>query len=176
MGAELMTVFHSAVFCERKNYSVHKIDSLNLINLPQGPSAFFRVTGLKMDKNVIRHGHSSNEPPELFLSNFNTNLGCKVAQMLASLFHKKKRIRSNRVVTFHNQKDYIFFRHHRYCFTANENEKRKIISCTTPIINELGPRFTLKLLYLHDGCYNPKQNEFVFFRNSKEVNRHTTFL
>jgi ribosome production factor 1 len=33
--------------------------------------------------------------------------------MLASLFHYEPEFVGKRAVTFHNQRDYIFFRHHR---------------------------------------------------------------
>jgi ribosome production factor 1 len=32
--------------------------------------------------------------------------------MLAALFHFEPEFRGKRAVTFHNQRDYIFFRHH----------------------------------------------------------------
>ena len=57
------------------------------------------------------------------------------------------------VVTFHNQRDYIFVRHHRYIFeTADQPKGGK--KGTTPSeimkarLQELGPRFTLKLRWL----------------------------
>ena len=43
----------------------------------------------------------------------NMKIGHSVARMLAVLFHYDPQFRGKRAVTFHNQRDYIFFRHHR---------------------------------------------------------------
>lgn len=51
--------------------------------------------------------------PEVILNNFTTRLGHTVGRMLAALFHYEPQFHGKRVVTFHNQRDYIFFRHHR---------------------------------------------------------------
>ncbi len=50
--------------------------------------------------------------PEVILTNFTTRLGHTVGRMLASLFHYDPQFQGKRAVTFHNQRDYIFFRHH----------------------------------------------------------------
>ena len=52
--------------------------------------------------------------PEVVLNNFTTMLGHRVGRMLASLFHFDPEFKGRRVMTLHNQRDYIFFRHHRY--------------------------------------------------------------
>lgn len=56
------------------------------------------------------HGRISGHRPELLLNNFNTRLGRRVGRMLGSLFHQDPQFRGRRVVTFHNQRDFIFFR------------------------------------------------------------------
>jgi len=56
------------------------------------------------------HGRVSGHRPELLLNNFNTRLGRRVGRMLGSLFHQDPQFRGRRVVTFHNQRDFIFFR------------------------------------------------------------------
>jgi ribosome production factor 1 len=56
------------------------------------------------------HGRVSGHRPELILNNFNTRLGRRVGRMLGSLFHQDPQFRGRRVVTFHNQRDFIFFR------------------------------------------------------------------
>lgn len=56
------------------------------------------------------HGRISGHKPELLLNNFNTRLGRRVGRMLGSLFHQDPQFRGRRVVTFHNQRDFIFFR------------------------------------------------------------------
>jgi ribosome production factor 1 len=44
------------------------------------------------------------------LNNFGTRLGRRVGRMLGSLFHQEPQFRGRRVATFHNQRDFIFFR------------------------------------------------------------------
>lgn len=39
-----------------------------------------------------------------------------LVRLIASLFPQDPNFRGRRVVTFHNQRDFIFFRHHRYGF------------------------------------------------------------
>lgn len=56
----------------------------------------------------------SSHRPEVILNNFNTRLGHSVGRMLASLFNADPNYSGRRVVTFHNQRDFIFFRQHRY--------------------------------------------------------------
>lgn len=56
----------------------------------------------------------SSHRPEVILNNFGTRLGHSVGRMLASIFHYDPEFKGRRVVTFHNQRDYIFFRHHRW--------------------------------------------------------------
>ena len=46
------------------------------------------------------------------MNNFSTRLGHTVSRMLAALFHYEPQFQGKRAVTFHNQRDYIFFRHH----------------------------------------------------------------
>merc|ERR1712029_1248617 len=88
--------------------------------------------------------------PEVILNNFTTRLGHGVARMLAALFHYEPQFTGKRVVTFHNQRDYIFFRHHRYEFKNAEKVRLK----------ELGPRFTLKLRSLQKGTFDSKTGEY----------------
>ena len=59
------------------------------------------------------HGKVTAHKPEVILNNFTTRLGHTVARMLASLFPQEPQFQGRRAVTFHNQRDYIFIRHHR---------------------------------------------------------------
>jgi ribosome production factor 1 len=58
------------------------------------------------------------------LNNFDTRLGHRVGRMFASLFHQDPTFRGRRVVTFHNQRDFIFFRHHRYIFEERQKKEK----------------------------------------------------
>ena len=57
------------------------------------------------------------------------------------------------VVTFHNQRDFIFVRHHRYIY-KKENDKVRAR------LQELGPRFTLKLKWLQEGTFDSESGEY----------------
>lgn len=56
------------------------------------------------------HGRATTHKPELVLNNFGTRLGRRVGRMFASLFSQDPAFRGRRVVTFHNQRDFVFFR------------------------------------------------------------------
>ena len=95
--------------------------------------------------------------PEVILNNFTTRLGHSIARMLASLFHYEPEFRGKRAVTFHNQRDYIFFRHHRYEFKNAEKVK----------LRELGPRFTLRLRALQKGTFDSKTGEYEWIKSGR---------
>lgn len=60
------------------------------------------------------HGKPTSHKPEVMLNNFSTRLGHTVGRMFASLFPHHPQFKGRQVVTFHNQRDFIFFRYHRY--------------------------------------------------------------
>uniref|UniRef100_A0A0M3IJ46 Brix domain-containing protein n=1 Tax=Ascaris lumbricoides TaxID=6252 RepID=A0A0M3IJ46_ASCLU len=122
-----------------------------LCHLPDGPTAFFKINSLKFTKDIKRKGETTSHNPEVILNNFNTRLGHTVARMFACLFPFEPMFTGRRVVTFHNQRDYIFFRHHRYEF-KREGEKAALL--------ELGPRFTLRLKWLQKGTFDTRCGEY----------------
>jgi ribosome production factor 1 len=80
-----------------------------------------------------------------------------------SLFPHDAQFQGRQVVTFHNQRDYIFVRHHRYVFDEKKLKKPKEGEPQPPLeikdrvkarLQELGPRFTLKLRWLQEGKWN----------------------
>ncbi len=84
------------------------------------------------------------------LNNFNTRLGLQIGRSFAALFPHDPQYEGRHVITFHNQRDFVFFRHHRYIF---RNEKKVGLL-------ELGPKFTLKLRSLQKGTFNSKFGEY----------------
>ncbi|KAK6947409.1 Brix domain [Dillenia turbinata] len=95
-------------------------DGLIIIGLPDGPTAHFKLSRLVLRKDIKNHGNPTSHEPELVLNNFTTRLGHRIARLLQSLFRVEPNFRGRRVVTFHNQRDFIFFRHHRYIFETKE--------------------------------------------------------
>jgi ribosome production factor 1 len=96
------------------------INGLVVCHLPDGPTAAFKVSSVVLNRDIKGHGKPTSHKPELVLNNFNTRLGHRIGRMFGSLFCQDPNFRGRRVVTFHNQRDFIFFRHHRYVFEEKE--------------------------------------------------------
>ncbi|WVQ70826.1 hypothetical protein IAR50_000348 [Cryptococcus sp. DSM 104548] len=116
-------------------------NAITLINLPAGPTAYFKLTSVIPTANLIGHARPTPHSPELILNNFTTLLGNSVGRVFGSLFPPQPQFRGRQVVTLHNQRDFLFFRRHRYMFS----------SATSAKLQEIGPRFTLKLRWLRNG-------------------------
>ncbi|XP_015274886.1 PREDICTED: ribosome production factor 1 [Gekko japonicus] len=135
-------------------------NGLVLSHLPDGPTAHFRMSSVRLRKEIKRKGKAPTEhQPEVILNNFTTRLGHSIGRMFASLFPHDPQFVGRQVATFHNQRDYIFFRFHRYIF---KNEKKVAIQ-------ELGPRFTLKLRSLQKGTFDSKFGEYEWIHKRHEM-------
>ncbi|CAI5483988.1 unnamed protein product [Closterium sp. Yama58-4] len=141
---ELLVVIPGSEYYERRQYRIKEIvqyasareytamivinenrnkpNALMLIGLPEGPTALFKLSSLVLRKDIKNAGRATAHLPELILNNFSTRLGHRVGRLLASLFPQDPEFKGRRVVTLHNQRDFIFFRHHRYIF--EDPEKR----------------------------------------------------
>lgn len=51
------------------------IDTLIHSHLPNGPTATFRVSGVKLKFDLPNHGNATDHNPELILNNFDTMTG-----------------------------------------------------------------------------------------------------
>ena len=111
----------------------------------------FPVAHLNIMDVLQNHGRMTSHQPEVILNNFNTRLGQRIGRFLASLFDQKPEFTGRRVATFHNQRDFIFFRQHRYIF----NDEGEVVN-----LQELGPQFTLKLRSLQHGVFDSKHGEY----------------
>ncbi|XP_033737286.1 ribosome production factor 1-like [Pecten maximus] len=143
-------------------------NGLVLTHLPDGPTSHFKMSNVKLATEIKRVGEMTGHQPEVILNNFNTRLGHSVGRMFASLFPHDPQFNGRRVVTFHNQRDFIFFRHHRYVF---RNAKKAGLQ-------ELGPRFTLKLRSLQKGTFDSKYGEYEWIhkRHEMDTSRRKFFL
>ncbi|CAL9113882.1 unnamed protein product [Musa acuminata var. zebrina] len=206
---ELLSVIPNAHYHKRGTYELKKIveyaknkdftsvvvvhsnrrepDALLIINLPDGPTAHFKLSKLVLRKEIKNHGNPTDHKPELVLNNFTTRLGHRVGRMIQSLFPQDPNFRGRRVVTFHNQRDFIFFRHHRYIFEAKEKKdesmakaaKSKNITQEKVIVRlqECGPRFTLKLRNLQHGTFDSKGGEYEWVHKPEmDTSRRRFFL
>ena len=123
-----------------------------MIHLPEGPTAHFKLSSIQLSKQIHNHGRMTSHTPEIILNNFQTRLGHTVGRFFASLFPQVPEFTGRQVATFHNQRDFIFFRRHRYIF---KDGKR----CN---LQEIGPRFTLKLRWLQKGTFDTKHGDYEF--------------
>ena len=65
------------------------------------------------------------------------------------------------MATFHNHRDFIFVRAFRYMYESTEAVR----------MQEIGPRFTLRLRSLQAGLFNPRFGEYEWFRKKKEMDK-----
>jgi len=147
--------------------------TMYISHLPEGPTMKFRLTSCRLSKQ-LKSARGKNclsirkYRPEIILNHFNTRIGIKVGRLLTSLFPHDPQYQGKHVITFHNQRDFIFFRHHIYRF---KNEKKVGLQ-------ELGPRFTLKLKSIQNGTFDAMfgEYEFIFKRKQMETERTKFFL
>lgn len=146
-----------------------KLTTLTHVHLPDGPTAIYKISSFVPTEKIRGHGRSTGHTPEVILNNFSTALGLRVGRMLGSIFPHSPNFVGRQVATFHNQRDYIFFRFHRYVFNAARDKAR---------LQELGPRFTLKLRGLQKGIYqHPDKAEHEFkWKTKTDINRRRFFL
>ncbi|KAF7332360.1 Brix domain-containing protein [Mycena kentingensis (nom. inval.)] len=123
------------------NEDQKKANAITLIHLPDGPTAYFKLTSVQLTKEIYGHARATPHDPELVLNGFVTRLGHAVGRMFQTLFPPLPEFQGRQVVTLHNQRDFLFFRRHRYAFRSPEKVA----------LQEIGPRFTLKLRSLRKG-------------------------
>ncbi|GKV49413.1 hypothetical protein SLEP1_g56163 [Rubroshorea leprosula] len=143
--SELLSIIPNAHYYKRGTYDLKKIveyaknkdftsiivvhtnrrepDALLIMGLPDGPTAHFKLSSLILRKDIKNHGNPTSHKPELVLNNFTTRLGHRIGRLIQSLFPQDPNFRGRRVVTFHNQRDFVFFRHHRYIFETKEDKQ-----------------------------------------------------
>jgi ribosome production factor 1 len=140
---------------------------LVICHLPHGPTAAFRISNFLPASELEDVGERTKHYPELILKNFDTRLGRRVSRFFEALFPATRDYEGRAVTTFHNQRDFVFIRAHRYIFD-DLNEVR---------IQELGPRFTLRLLFLQHGTFDTQFGEYEWFRKKEmETDKRRWFL
>ncbi|GMI14042.1 hypothetical protein TrLO_g2115 [Triparma laevis f. longispina] len=133
-----------------------------------GPTAFFKINNIVLPKKIKNHGAATGHIPELILNNFTTRLGHRAGRFFGSLFPHNPEFKGRQVVTFHNQRDYVFVRHHRYVFKPGTTKADKEKNRTRAKLQELGPRFSLKMRWLLSGGFDTKFGEYEWFHKRKE--------
>ena len=140
-----------------KKYLTKSQDAITVIHLPDGPTATFKLSSIMMNKKISNHGNLVARAPELILNHFDSRLGRTVGRMFACLFPKVPEFVGRQVCTLHNQRDFIFFRRHRYVFADKSESQGGGKRCR---LQEIGPRFTLKLLSVQKGTFDTKFGEY----------------
>jgi len=139
-----------------------------MISLPDGPTAWFRLTSVFTHRELVGAGNPiPDAPPEVILTNFRTRLGRRVARLLQNNLSLHENKRARQVITFHNQRDFIFFRAYRY--VVEPKDKKDPLSETICRLHELGPQFTLQLRWLQSGLYDIRNEEYEFFYRPEAV-------
>lgn len=138
-----------------------KPTGISVVHLPSGPTFHFSITNWVEGKKLPGHGNATNHYPELLLNNFKTPLGLLTAKLFMTLFPPRPEFQGRQVVTLHNQRDYIFVRRHRYIFRDKRATEKSIVGADgTELkgveeiragLQELGPRFTMKLRRVDKG-------------------------
>ncbi|KAH8740130.1 IMP4-like U3 small nucleolar ribonucleoprotein (snoRNP) [Cryptosporidium ryanae] len=171
---------------------------LYICHLPVGPTSYFRIRSVKLAQDMKGSAFSTTHNPEIILNNFDTRIGYRIGRQLASLFPFDPDFIGRRVIAFHNQRDFIFFRHYRYIFRSKNKKsgdtgmnmcdvKHKNTNSdysleSNQVINsaglqEIGPRFTLKLMWLQEGTFDSKKGIYEYiWRPDLQVNRKVFFL
>ncbi|KAI9149867.1 Ribosome production factor 1 [Blastocladiella emersonii ATCC 22665] len=164
-------------YCKERDYTdlivLHedkKQDGPNaaiFIHLPDGPTAYFKLSNIKLSHEINGGPKVSPHHPEIILNNFNTRLGHTIGRYFATMFPPVPEFEGRQVVTFHNQRDFIFVRRHRYVFENKEKVK----------LQELGPKFTMKLRWLQKGTFDTKYGDYEWsFAQKMETSRRKFFL
>uniref|UniRef100_A0AAX7VMZ0 Ribosome production factor 1 n=1 Tax=Astatotilapia calliptera TaxID=8154 RepID=A0AAX7VMZ0_ASTCA len=119
-----------------------------LCHLPDGPTAHFKVSSVRLRKEMKRRGKNPTEHyPEVILNNFTTRLGHTIGRLFAALFPQEPHFVGKYFSTF-------------YTNTCNEKKVG---------IQELGPRFTLKLRSLQKGTFDSKYGEYEWVMKRHEM-------
>ncbi|CAJ1009636.1 putative Brix domain containing protein [Leishmania naiffi] len=176
---ELLWLVPNSIYRPRKSYTLKDITQFccnreftnllvvtdrikephNLIvsHLPEGPTATFRVSNFLSYAQLEDPAPRTEHYPELIFKNFDTRLGRRIARMLECLFPATRDYAGRAVATFLNQRDYIFLRTHRYIFDSLKAVR----------LQEMGPRFTLRLLSLQSGTFDRQFGEYEWYRKKE---------
>jgi len=137
-------------------------------HLPEGPTCEFKITNVVYHDEIDESAKNTGFSPELIFKNFDTKLGHRLSRILNSLFPHTPQIEGRQVVTFHNQRDYIFFRHHRFVFNEDFDKVN---------LQEIGPRFCLRLLSIQKGTFDNLFGEYEwYYKNKMGVRRRKFYI
>ncbi|KAL1969042.1 hypothetical protein VTN77DRAFT_876 [Rasamsonia byssochlamydoides] len=176
--AHKFSVKEISQFAANRNYTAVLVleedqkrpSGLTIVHLPQGPTFHFSISNWVEGKRIPGHGKATGHWPELILNNFRTPLGLLTAHLFRTLFPPQPDFEGRQVVTLHNQRDYIFVRRHRYVFREKRETEKPVVGADGKEmkgvegikagLQELGPRFTLKLRRIDKGIQRASGQEW----------------
>lgn len=161
------------------NEDLKRPSGLDVVHLPDGPMFHFSINNWIPGSKLPGHGNPTGHDPELILNGFRTPLGLLTAHLFKTLFPPTPQIEGRTVVTLHNQRDYIFVRRHRYVFRDKKGSEKDIqgsdgkavkgVEGIRTGLQELGPRFTLKLRRVDRGIQRRSGQEWEWKAGSEKV-------
>ena len=161
------------------NEDLKRPSGLDVVHLPAGPMFHFSIANWVEGKRLPGHGNPTDHNPELILNGFKTPLGLLTAHLFKTMFPPQPELLGRQVVTLHNQRDYIFLRRHRYVFRDKRTTEKSIQGTDgKPVkgveeikagLQELGPRFTLKLRRIDRGIQRASGQEWEWKAGSEKV-------
>jgi ribosome production factor 1 len=99
--------------------------------------------------------------------------------MFRQLFPPQPEFIGRQVVTLHNQRDYIFVRRHRYVFREKKTTEKAVVDANGKELTgaegikaglqELGPRFTMKLRRIDKGIQRSSGQEWEWKGSTDKV-------
>lgn len=156
-----------------------KPKNLDIVHLPDGPMFHFSISNWVEGAKIPGHGNPTNHYPELILNGFRTPLGLLTAHLFKSLLPPRPDLQGRQVVTLHNQRDYIFLRRHRYAFRDKRGTEKSIQGTDGKLmkgvediragLQELGPRFTMKLRRVDKGIQRMSGQEWEWKAHDEKV-------
>ena len=176
-----------STFATNRNYTTvivlnedqKRPSGLDVVHLPQGPMFHFSISNWVEGAKLPGHGNSTGHNPELILNNFRTPLGLLAAHLFRTMFPPQPELVGRQVVTLHNQRDYIFVRRHRYVFRDKRATEKSIVGTDGKLVEgvedirtglqELGPRFTLKLRRIDKGIQKRSGQEWQWKAGDEKV-------
>lgn len=149
-------------------------DGLVVCHLPFGPTAYFGLSNV-----VLRHDLTEKPPtmsesnPHLIFHGFTAKIGRRVKTMLQALFPPTK-VLAERVMTFANYHDTIYFRHHVFDRPQGPGGDDHKSKASDVKLTDCGPRFTMRLFRIELGAIDMKdvQVEWVlrpYFNRQREA-------
>jgi ribosome production factor 1 len=135
-------------------------------HLPDGPTAEFKISNVVYHDQIPDVAKNRGHNPELIFKNFKTKVGHRLTRILNGIFPHTPEIEGRQVVTFHNQRDYIFIRNHRFNF---DDEYSKVS------LQEIGPRFVMRLLSIQKGTFDNTFGEYEWKYKDKMGVRRRKF-